>query len=111
MFVLQKGVNSHKRSSKSSVVQVPEREWPTVEELRKLNELRGAEVVTKLDTDYGRAEGLCQRLNVDPAHGLPNTAAEMAERRNRYGANTVPRGKSKSFLRLVFDASRVCCPY
>ncbi|KHJ81342.1 hypothetical protein OESDEN_18972, partial [Oesophagostomum dentatum] len=60
-----------------------------------------------LSTEHDGVEGLCQKLKVDPVHGLPNNAAELEKRRAAFGANTIPPAKSKSFVRLVFDACRV----
>ncbi|KAI6190223.1 Calcium-transporting ATPase [Aphelenchoides bicaudatus] len=80
--------------------------WPTVLELRKLMESRGPDSLLKLENEYGGLDGFCERLRVDPVKGLPTDADYLAERRQKFGANTIPKAKSKSFLRLVFDASR-----
>jgi magnesium-transporting ATPase (P-type) len=45
-------------------------------------------------------------LRVDPLKGLPNDEGYLNERRSKFGPNTIPRAEAKSFLRLVFDASR-----
>ncbi|KAI6193370.1 Calcium-transporting ATPase [Aphelenchoides besseyi] len=80
--------------------------WPSVAELRRLMEARGPESMLKLDNEYKGVEGLCSRLRVDAVRGLPNDADYLQERRNKFGPNTIPRAKSKSFLRLIWDASR-----
>ncbi|KAH7695037.1 calcium ATPase, partial [Aphelenchoides avenae] len=80
--------------------------WPTVADLRQLMEARGADAFLKLNNDFGGVDGLCAQLRVDPVKGLPTQGSELAQRRSKYGANTIPRTTSKSFLRLVFDASR-----
>uniref|UniRef100_A0A915AW34 Calcium-transporting ATPase n=1 Tax=Parascaris univalens TaxID=6257 RepID=A0A915AW34_PARUN len=78
----------------------------TLEELRTLMEARGAEAVTKLENEYGGAEGLCSLLKVDPLKGLPNNPQELARRRAKFGINALPSPQSKSFIRLVYDACK-----
>uniref|UniRef100_A0A915CWQ2 Calcium-transporting ATPase n=1 Tax=Ditylenchus dipsaci TaxID=166011 RepID=A0A915CWQ2_9BILA len=91
--------------------------WPSLLELRKLMETRGAEAVVKLNDNYNGADGLCRKMDVDPnaffsklvkciSRGLSKSEAELSKRRAKYGANTIPKGKSKSFVRLVLDACR-----
>lgn len=41
----------------------------TVEELRELMELRGADALTKIQDSYGDTEGLCQRLQSSTTEG------------------------------------------
>lgn len=60
-----------------------------------------------MNEQYGGAEGLCDRLDVDPIRGLPKNDFGLERRRAKYGRNTVPAGRSKTFWRLVFDACRV----
>jgi len=59
-----------------------------------------------MESDYGGTDGLCERLRVDKVKGLPNDVNYLTERRGKYGPNTIPKAASKSFFRLVFDASR-----
>uniref|UniRef100_A0A1I7XW51 Calcium-transporting ATPase n=1 Tax=Steinernema glaseri TaxID=37863 RepID=A0A1I7XW51_9BILA len=77
-----------------------------LQELRKLMESRGPEAATKLANDYDGIEGLCRKLSVDPVKGLSNDSAELNVRRAKFGSNTIPTTKSKSFFRLVFDACK-----
>ncbi|KAI1710590.1 e1-E2 ATPase domain-containing protein [Ditylenchus destructor] len=100
-----KDLDVEKGSAKRQAT-VDETQWPSLVELRKLMESRGAEAVVKLNDDYGGADGLCRKLDVDPVRGLAKSEAELSRRRHKYGANTIPKNKSKSFLRLVFDACR-----
>lgn len=41
----------------------------TLEDLRDLMELRGAEAIQKIQENYTDTEGLCQRLKTSPADG------------------------------------------
>ncbi|CAB3406529.1 unnamed protein product [Caenorhabditis bovis] len=75
-------------------------------DLRGLMEARGAEAIVRLSTEHDGVEGLCQKLKTDPLKGLSGEAADLEKRRHVYGANTIPPAKSKSFIRLVFDACR-----
>ncbi|TMS38440.1 hypothetical protein L596_005168 [Steinernema carpocapsae] len=74
--------------------------------LRKLMESRGQEAALKLSSEYSGIEGLCQRLKVNPVIGLNNDPSDLNQRRTKYGSNTIPSTKSKSFARLVFDACK-----
>lgn len=58
----------------------------------------------QLNDLYGGAEGLCQRLHVDPIRGLDKNEQETLKRQGLYGANIIPKGKAKSFLRLAYNA-------
>lgn len=95
----------------------------TLEELRALMELRGAEALEKVarklkynllikglqvETTYDGVEGLCRRLKTDPVNGLPNTSKELEHRRKNFGKNEIPPAPSKSFLRLAWEAMQVC---
>lgn len=44
----------------------------TMEELRTLMELRGAEAIQKIQENYGDTEGLCQRLKSSTTDGKIN---------------------------------------
>ncbi|VDK23710.1 unnamed protein product, partial [Anisakis simplex] len=69
-------------------------------------EARGTEAVDKLNAEYGGAEELCRMLKVDPLHGLPNDLQQLTKRRAKFGSNTIPPAKSKSFFHLIFDACK-----
>ncbi|GMR57495.1 hypothetical protein PMAYCL1PPCAC_27690, partial [Pristionchus mayeri] len=73
-------------------------------ELRKLMDLRSNEAVEEINSKFGGAKGLCQRLKTDPVNGLSSNNADMKERVNLYGKNEIPPAPSKSFLDLVWDA-------
>ncbi|KAL3078827.1 hypothetical protein niasHS_014609 [Heterodera schachtii] len=94
-----------KKSSKG--VKYPfDAQWPPRQQLCKLMESRGAEAIVKINNEFGGVEGICQRLTVDQVRGLTKDAKELAKRREMYGSNTVPSAKAKSFVRLLFDASK-----
>uniref|UniRef100_A0A7E4V3B7 Calcium-transporting ATPase n=1 Tax=Panagrellus redivivus TaxID=6233 RepID=A0A7E4V3B7_PANRE len=78
----------------------------TLDELKKLMETRGAEAIVQLDNEYNGFEGLCEKLDVNPIRGLPNDPKVLQRRRQKYGANVIPKGASKPFWRLVLDASK-----
>ncbi|VDK27826.1 unnamed protein product [Gongylonema pulchrum] len=78
----------------------------TLEELRQLMDTRRAEAVVKLNNDYGGVEELCRKLHVDPAKGISSDAQELAKRRAIFGANTIPAPSSRSFIRLIWEASK-----
>uniref|UniRef100_A0A914Z2N8 Calcium-transporting ATPase n=1 Tax=Panagrolaimus superbus TaxID=310955 RepID=A0A914Z2N8_9BILA len=77
-----------------------------LDELKILMEARGAEAIVKLDNDYGGIDGLCNKLAVDPLKGLPKNPKVLQHRRQKYGANVIPKGKPKPFWKLVWDASK-----
>ncbi|XP_029456628.1 plasma membrane calcium-transporting ATPase 2 [Rhinatrema bivittatum] len=76
----------------------------TLEELRSLMELRGAEAVGKIKDFYGDTDGMCRRLKTSPTEGLPGTAADLEKRRHIFGQNFIPPKKPKTFLQLVWEA-------
>lgn len=41
----------------------------SLEELRNLMEVRGAEAIQKIQESYGNTEGLCRRLKTSPTDG------------------------------------------
>uniref|UniRef100_A0A8R1I4W9 Calcium-transporting ATPase n=1 Tax=Caenorhabditis japonica TaxID=281687 RepID=A0A8R1I4W9_CAEJA len=76
----------------------------SIAELKFLMELRGAEVLEKINTAYNGVEGLCQKLKTDPINGLPNDPHELERRRRAFGKNEIPPAPSKSFFRLAWEA-------
>uniref|UniRef100_A0A915ACR4 Calcium-transporting ATPase n=1 Tax=Parascaris univalens TaxID=6257 RepID=A0A915ACR4_PARUN len=76
----------------------------TLEQLRALMELRGAEALEKVNETYGGVDGLCSLLKTDPINGLPNDKVELEKRRRIFGKNEIPPAPSKSFLRLAWEA-------
>uniref|UniRef100_A0A915Q3G6 Calcium-transporting ATPase n=1 Tax=Setaria digitata TaxID=48799 RepID=A0A915Q3G6_9BILA len=76
----------------------------TLSELRALMDLRGAEALTQVNKKYGGIEGLCAKLKTDPINGLPNEKSSLEERRRIFGRNEIPPARSKSFLRLAWEA-------
>lgn len=49
----------------------------TLEELRGLMELRGAEALQKIEECYDSTEGLCQRLKTSPTEGEQNNSVQL----------------------------------
>ncbi|XP_038579004.1 plasma membrane calcium-transporting ATPase 3b isoform X3 [Micropterus salmoides] len=76
----------------------------TVEELRELMELRGADALQKIQDSYGDTEGLCQRLQSSTTDGLSGDPADMERRYQTFGHNFIPPKKAKTFLELVWEA-------
>ncbi|XP_060914626.1 plasma membrane calcium-transporting ATPase 3b isoform X2 [Labrus mixtus] len=76
----------------------------TVEELRDLMELRGADAIQKIQENYGDSEGLCQRLQSSTTEGLSGDPADLERRCQKYGQNFIPPKKAKTFLELVWEA-------
>lgn len=60
----------------------------------------------QLSNEFGGIEGLCSKLAVDPVNGLPKNPKLLQERRQKYGANVIPKSKPKPFWKLVVDASK-----
>ncbi|XP_073496033.1 plasma membrane calcium-transporting ATPase 3 isoform X1 [Phyllobates terribilis] len=76
----------------------------TLQELRSLMELRGAEAIQKIQDSYGDVNGLCRRLKTSPTEGLSENVADFEKRRQIYGVNFIPPKKPKTFLQLVWEA-------
>lgn len=76
----------------------------SLDELRSLMECRGAEGKDRIDADFNGTEGLCAKLRTDPYAGVPNTAEELEQRRQVYGANEIPPNPPKGFFTLVWEA-------
>uniref|UniRef100_A0A3P8YCZ9 P-type Ca(2+) transporter n=1 Tax=Esox lucius TaxID=8010 RepID=A0A3P8YCZ9_ESOLU len=76
----------------------------TLEDLRDLMELRGAEAIHKIQENYIDTEGLCQRLKTSPADGLSDNPSDLEKRGQVFGQNFIPPKKAKSFLELVWEA-------
>ncbi|KAM4020744.1 plasma membrane calcium-transporting ATPase 3 isoform 1-T1 [Anomaloglossus baeobatrachus] len=76
----------------------------TLQELRSLMELRGAEAIQKIQDNYGDVHGLCRRLKTSPTEGLSENVADFEKRRQIYGVNFIPPKKPKTFLQLVWEA-------
>ncbi|XP_030639396.1 plasma membrane calcium-transporting ATPase 3a isoform X2 [Chanos chanos] len=76
----------------------------TLEELRALMELRGAEALQKIQESYGDTEGLCRRLKTSPTDGLSDNPTDLEKRGQVFGQNFIPPKKPKTFLQLVWEA-------
>ncbi|XP_023656501.1 plasma membrane calcium-transporting ATPase 1-like isoform X2 [Paramormyrops kingsleyae] len=76
----------------------------TLQELRSLMELRGAEGLQKIQESYGGIHGLCSKLKSSPVEGLTGYPAETEKRKAEFGQNHIPPKQSKSFLQLVWEA-------
>uniref|UniRef100_A0A673LZL5 Calcium-transporting ATPase n=1 Tax=Sinocyclocheilus rhinocerous TaxID=307959 RepID=A0A673LZL5_9TELE len=76
----------------------------TLEELRSLMELRGAEALQKIQDSFGDVESLCQRLKSSTSDGLSDNPTDLEKRRQAFGQNFIPPKKPKTFLQLVWEA-------
>uniref|UniRef100_A0A4W4ERA9 Calcium-transporting ATPase n=2 Tax=Electrophorus electricus TaxID=8005 RepID=A0A4W4ERA9_ELEEL len=76
----------------------------SLEELRALMELRGAEALQKIQDIYKDTEGLCHRLKTSPTDGLPDVPGDLETRQQVFGCNFIPPKKPKTFLQLVWEA-------
>uniref|UniRef100_W5L1I2 Calcium-transporting ATPase n=1 Tax=Astyanax mexicanus TaxID=7994 RepID=W5L1I2_ASTMX len=76
----------------------------SLDELRSLMELRGAEALQKIQENYGDTEGLCQRLKSSTTDGLSDNPADLERRAQAFGQNFIPPKKPKTFLQLVWEA-------
>nr|XP_033776998.1 plasma membrane calcium-transporting ATPase 3 isoform X3 [Geotrypetes seraphini] len=76
----------------------------TLQELRSLMELRGAEAIQRMRESYGDVNGLCHRLKTSTNEGLLENIADIEKRKQIYGMNFIPPKKPKTFLHLVWEA-------
>ncbi|KAM9445614.1 plasma membrane calcium-transporting ATPase 3b isoform 2-T2 [Clarias gariepinus] len=76
----------------------------TMEELRSLMELRGAEALQKIQETYGDTEGICHRLKSSTTDGLSDNPVDLEKRAQTFGQNFIPPKKPKTFLQLVWEA-------
>ena len=79
---------------------------PTVEELCKLMQLKGAEAVEQLQSKYGGVQDLARLLDTHAQDGVSGTAEDLERRRSAYGRNEIPANPSKPIWRLALDAFR-----
>uniref|UniRef100_A0A0A9W7X9 Calcium-transporting ATPase n=1 Tax=Lygus hesperus TaxID=30085 RepID=A0A0A9W7X9_LYGHE len=75
----------------------------SLKQLRELMELRGREGAAKVQ-EYGGASGICRSLYSNTSEGLSGGQEDLAHRREVFGSNTIPPKKSKTFLKLVWEA-------
>ncbi|XP_035257984.1 plasma membrane calcium-transporting ATPase 1-like isoform X2 [Anguilla anguilla] len=76
----------------------------SLQELRSLMELRGAEGLRRVEEAFGGAQGLCSRLHTSPVDGLSGNPADISKRIEEFGQNFIPPKKPKTFLQLVWEA-------
>ncbi|XP_068168913.1 plasma membrane calcium-transporting ATPase 1-like [Antennarius striatus] len=76
----------------------------SLQELRSLMELRGAEARNRIHDSYGDVSGLCGRLRTSPVDGLDGTQEDLDRRQREFGQNLIPPKKPKTFLQLVWEA-------
>ncbi|XP_064174876.1 plasma membrane calcium-transporting ATPase 1-like isoform X5 [Anguilla rostrata] len=76
----------------------------SLQELRSLMELRGAEGLHRVEEAFGGAQGLCSRLHTSPVDGLSGNPADISKRIEEFGQNFIPPKKAKTFLQLVWEA-------
>ncbi|KAM4554349.1 plasma membrane calcium-transporting ATPase 1-like [Fundulus diaphanus] len=76
----------------------------TLQDLRLLMELRGADAITRIQDCYGDVNGLCTRLRTSPVEGLEGKPEDIGKRKQEFGQNVIPPKKPKTFLQLVWEA-------
>ncbi|XP_035520536.1 plasma membrane calcium-transporting ATPase 1-like [Morone saxatilis] len=76
----------------------------SLQELRSLMELRGAESLIKIQECYGDVNGLCARLRTSPVQGLDGNSEDIDRRKQEFGQNLIPPKKPKTFVQLVWEA-------
>ncbi|XP_045892342.1 plasma membrane calcium-transporting ATPase 1-like [Micropterus dolomieu] len=76
----------------------------SLQELRSLMELRGAESLTRIQQSYGDVNGLCARLRTSPVEGLDGSPEDIDRRKQVFGQNLIPPKKPKTFVQLVWEA-------
>jgi len=78
----------------------------TIEQLKILMELRGKDLLEKLNSsEFNGLTGILEKLKVDANKGLDSTNEEdLQQRRTAYGRNEIPPKPMKSFIRLCWDA-------
>uniref|UniRef100_A0A3Q1FSL7 Calcium-transporting ATPase n=1 Tax=Acanthochromis polyacanthus TaxID=80966 RepID=A0A3Q1FSL7_9TELE len=76
----------------------------SLQELRSLMELRGAEAITRIQECYGDVNGLCGRLRTSPVEGLDGNLEDINRRKQDFGQNVIPPKKPKTFVQLVWEA-------
>ncbi|XP_026217475.1 plasma membrane calcium-transporting ATPase 1a isoform X1 [Anabas testudineus] len=76
----------------------------TLNELRSLMELRGADALGKIGETYGDVQRLCNRLKTSPTDGLSGQPGDIEKRKTVFGQNFIPPKKPKTFLQLVWEA-------
>ncbi|XP_061114995.1 plasma membrane calcium-transporting ATPase 3 isoform X1 [Conger conger] len=76
----------------------------SLDELRTLMELRGAEALQKIQETYGDTGGLCRNLRTSATEGLSDNPADLEKRREVFGQNFIPPKQPKTFLQLVWEA-------
>ncbi|TRY90631.1 hypothetical protein DNTS_003698 [Danionella cerebrum] len=76
----------------------------SLDELRSLMEVRGAEALQKIQDSFGDVDGLCQRLKSSTSDGLSDNPTDLEKRRQTFGQNFIPPKKAKTFLQLVWEA-------
>ncbi|XP_011605873.1 plasma membrane calcium-transporting ATPase 1-like [Takifugu rubripes] len=76
----------------------------SLQELRSLMELRGAESAARIQERYGDAGGLCARLRTSPVDGLDGNSEDIERRKTEFGQNLIPPKKPKTFVQLVWEA-------
>lgn len=58
----------------------------------------------QINLKFGSIDGLCSKLGVDPAKGLPRNEDDLKMRRERFGVNKIPMKRPRTFLLLVWDS-------
>ncbi|KAG9508552.1 Plasma membrane calcium-transporting ATPase 2, partial [Fragariocoptes setiger] len=77
---------------------------PTLAQLRELMDHKGLEAAKIIKDRFGGAQNLCLLLNTSPTEGLTGNEDGIQQRKERYGENSIPPSKPKTFLQLVWEA-------
>ncbi|KAG1699330.1 Plasma membrane calcium-transporting ATPase 3 [Nymphon striatum] len=76
----------------------------SVKELSELNEMRGRDGISYLQSRYGGVQELCKKLFTSPSEGLSGSGTDLEHRKQTFGANSIPPKPPKTFLQLVWEA-------
>ncbi|XP_052827689.1 plasma membrane calcium-transporting ATPase 2 isoform X3 [Octopus bimaculoides] len=76
----------------------------TLEELRDLMQIKGADAVETISKKYGGVLEICKKLYTSTSEGLSGNPVDLNHRREVFGSNIIPPKPPKSFLQLVWDA-------
>lgn len=76
----------------------------TADELSNLMRMRAEEASEALQNDFGGIDGLAEKVQTSLTNGLTGENADISERQNVFGPNTIPPRPPKSIFELMFDA-------
>jgi len=76
----------------------------SLDELKKLMELKGNELKDRINKDLGGVEGLASQLKTNVQTGIEGTKEEIQKRVKTFGRNEIPPKKPKTIFELAFEA-------